>query len=45
MKVTYPTYEQSELARSNLNNHEFQGTSLKTKPVKVQLCVASVESV
>ena len=35
MKVTYPTVEQAELARSNLNNHEFQGTSLRTKPVKV----------
>ena len=35
VKVTYPTSEQAELAQSNLNNHEFQGTSLRTKPVKV----------
>lgn len=35
VKVSYPTLEQAELARSNLNNHEFQGTNIKTKPVKV----------
>ena len=33
--MSYPTLEQAELARSNLNNHEFQGTNIKTKPVKV----------
>ena len=37
VKVTYPTLEQAELARSNLNNHEFQGTNIKTKPVKVEI--------
>ena len=37
VSVTYPSPEQAELAQSNLNNLEFQGASLKMRPVKVRL--------
>ena len=36
VSVTYPSPEQAELAQSNLNNLEFQGASLKMRPVKVK---------
>jgi len=37
VSVTYPSPEQAELAQSNLNNLEFQGASLKMRPVKVKI--------
>jgi len=36
VNVTYPSHEQAELAQANLHNQEFQGTSLKMRPVKVR---------
>lgn len=35
VRVIYSTEEQAQLAQDNLNNHVFEGDSLKLCPVKV----------
>lgn len=35
VRVIYSTEEQAQLAQDNLNNHIFEGGSLKLSPIKV----------
>lgn len=35
VRVLYSTEEQAQLAQDNLNNHIFDGDSLKLRPIKV----------